>query len=197
MTTRRFDRLAALGALVAGLPAWGQDGIVAPRMDWLWPQIQARITVQTAALSPLSTYSLLRGDATPRALQAGALFGDYLFDPHPFGRFRASGGLLIGHLGGTPMQGMRAGDRLGVALLDGGATAMPGETNTVPYLGLGYSSPLLWSGLSLTADLGVVAGRPSALSGFGRALLGNQDMDAALREMRLAPVLQFGLRYEF
>jgi hypothetical protein len=49
----------------------------------------------------------------------------------------------------------------------------------------------------LSAELGLVAERPSAVGGFGRALLGTQEMDLAVREMRLAPVLQFGLRYAF
>jgi hypothetical protein len=200
MTARRISPLVALcaGALAAW-PALAQDGLVAPPIDWLWPQLQARITVQTAAMSPLTTTSLLRTDASSaRGLQSGGLFGDYTFATQGFGRFRASGGLMLGHLGGAPLGSASAGDRLGVDLLDGGAAATAlSDSAAVPYLGVGYSTPALWGGFSLTADVGMVAGRPSGLVGFGRALLGNREMDLALREMRLAPVLQLGVRYEF
>ena len=192
-------RVAALAALVA-LPVLAQDGLVVPRVDWLWPQVQARITVQTAALSPLSTTSFSpdASSAPLRGIQAGGLFGDYTFASTGFGSLRASGGLMLGNLGGAPMRSAGSGGALGLSVLDGGSTFTPGvEASTLPYLGFGYSSPAIWRSLSLTADLGLVAGQPSALGGFGRALLGNQAMDAAVREMRLAPVLQFGLRYAF
>lgn len=203
MGSRRISSLSArwvsVVAALCTLPALAQDGLVAPKIDWLWPQVQARITVQTAALSPLSTTSLARDPSSLplRGIQSGGLFGDYTFATEGFGSFRASGGLLLGHLGGAPWRSTGIGGRLGIAVLDGGAAAASAEPATVPYLGLGYNSPTLWTGFSLSADLGLVAGHPSGLSGFGRALLGNQAMDLAVREMRLAPVLQLGVRYEF
>jgi hypothetical protein len=51
--------------------------------------------------------------------------------------------------------------------------------------------------LSITADLGWVAERPGAAGQVGRALFGNQGMDSALRDLRVSPVLQLGMRYTF
>lgn len=196
----RWIRWSVSAAVCSALPAMAQDGLAVPRANWLWPQVQARITVQTGAVSPLATTSFVHdaSSVAPRGVQAGGLFGDYTFARTGFGNLRASGGLMLGHLGGAPQLSSALGAGLGVAVLDAGTGASAGdEPGTVPYVGLGYSSPAFWSGLSLTAELGMVAGRPGALGGFGRALLGNQAMDLAVREMRLAPVLQFGLRYTF
>ncbi len=149
--------LLPLAALAAG-------GLAAPEPDAVWPQWQARITLQSVAVSPLAMSRPL--DTTPvlRGSTGTALLGDYVFAPVRFGSFRASGGLM---LGSEP-------------------------SSSVPYLGLGFSSLALASGLSLNADLGVV---PE--SSPSRTLLGSQGNQAALREMRLAPVLQLGLRYAF
>jgi hypothetical protein len=87
-----------------------------------------------------------------------------------------------------------------VALTAGNAPAwQPGADTpaTVPYLGLGFSSALWHSALSITADFGLVAERASAASDLGRALFGNQGMERSSREMRLAPVMQLGMRYTF
>ena len=195
----RSARWAGAVAALCALPALAQDGLVVPKIDWLWPQVQARITIQTAALSPLSTTSFGQ-DGSPvslRGVQAGGLFGDYTFASTGLGSLRASGGVLLGHLGGAPLSSAGVGGRLGIAVLDGGTATASAEPATVPYLGFGYNSPSFWSGFSLSADLGLVAGRPSGLGGFGRALLGNQALDLAVREMRLAPVLQLGVRYAF
>jgi hypothetical protein len=62
---------------------------------------------------------------------------------------------------------------------------------------LGFSGAAGLVGLSLNADLGLVAGRPEAAAGLGRALFGNQGMERSLRELRLAPVMQLGVRYSF
>ena len=63
---------------------------------------------------------------------------------------------------------------------------------TVPYLGLGFSGALWRNSLAVTADVGMVAG-----GSLGKALLGNQGVERALRDLRLAPVLQLGVRYTF
>lgn len=199
--------LAALAGawLLAASPAKAQDGLVARGNDWLWPQVQARITVQTTALSPLG---LARGGSeTPvtslaRGVQAGALWGDYVFAAPSFGNFRATGGLVLGTPSGAPLAAVGSGSRLGVTVLDspsapGLGTSLADIPGAQPYLGLGYSSPALWGRLSVSADFGLVAGRPSALGSVGRALLGNQPLDTALREMRLAPLMQVGVRYTF
>lgn len=201
-------RSSPLGALVAGavvlaaaLPAVAQNGIVAPHDHWLWPNLQARVTLQTAALSPVTAAPLARqvDSGALRGVQGGALFGDYIFARPGYGDFRATSGLLVGSLGGAPAHSLSIG-RVALSVLDGasasGSTG-PAEPGALPYLGLGYSSPTLWGGLSVTADLGMVAGRPGGFTSVGKALFGNQAMDLALRELRLQPVLQFGVRYAF
>lgn len=195
--------LAALGAFLAGAalaaPAAAQgSGLTLPGSDWLWPELQARIMVQTTATSPLAPTALARTGETPalRSVQGAALFGDYVFARRELGSFRATGGLVLGSLAGVPTLAGTAGARLGLGVLDAPA-AGGSDAGALPYLGFGYSSPALWGALSLTADIGLVAGRASGVAGVGRALFGNQAMDAALREMRLGPMLQFGMRYAF
>lgn len=192
--------------LLAALPwvAQASDGLVAPRAEALWPQWQARVAVQTTALSPLSVSGLLHQDGAgaARAAQGGAIFGDYYFAQPAFGSFRASGGLMLGSMGGAPQLAGLASPRLGLALQSlGGAAANGGNAaeggGTVPYLGLGFVSSAWRNSLSLTADFGWVAAQPSAMGGVGRAIFGNQAWESALREIRIAPVLQLGVRYAF
>jgi hypothetical protein len=197
--------VVAVGAATWGVaaPVAGQtaQGLVAGSGEWLWPQLQARITIQTATLAPVGLMSLGDpGAAAIRNVQGGSLLGDYIFAAPAYGSFRATSGLLLGSPGGAPMLNAAPMARLGVTVLDlgslGGGGLAEGPT-TLPYLGMGYSSPALWRSLSVSADVGLVAGRPAGLSGLGRAMLGSQGMDAAVRELRLAPVLQLGVRYSF
>ena len=67
----------------------------------------------------------------------------------------------------------------------------------MPYLGVGFTGAAWRGGLEISADFGLVAERPGAAIGLGRALFGSQALDGALRELRLSPVLQFGVRYAF
>ncbi len=189
---------AAAAACLLALPALAQNGLLPPASDAVWPALELRVMVQTAPLGPLPAAALaLHGQAAAqRSVQGGALFGDYVFVRNPLGSLRATGGLVLGTLAGTPTLLPAAGTRLGLGLLDA-PPAAGGDNGAQPYLGLGYSSPALWRTLSVTADLGLVAGRPSGVTGVGRALFGQQAMDAALRELRLAPLLQLGVRYAF
>lgn len=103
----------------------------------------------------------------PKTSGSAALLGDYVFAAPRFGSFRASGGVVLGH-GGWGSE----------------------STWSQPYLGVGFTSATLLEGLSVTADLGWVSAQP-------RALFGDQATRQALREMRIAPVMQLGLRYSF
>ena len=67
----------------------------------------------------------------------------------------------------------------------------------LPYVGVGFSGIALDSGLAFSADVGLVADRPSDAPGSGRALFGPQPLDAAVRNLRLTPLLQIGMRYAF
>ena len=189
--------LALSVALLAGsAPLLAAAGLVPPPADTLWPQWQARVALQAGAVAPLTAPQLVDAGAQQRALQGGAVFGDYYFARPSFGSFRASGGLLVGPQGGLPLTSTRAGPRLGVAL--NSALAQPPSPGvdgpgTVPYLGLGFSSAAWRNSLAITADVGLVAERPGA----ARGIFGTQALDGALREMRLLPVLQLGVRYSF
>jgi len=193
---------AGLAALIVAPGAHAADGLVAPAAETLWPRWQARIAVQAASVSPLSVSAgLLAGSAVQHGVQGAALFGDYYFARPSFGGFRASGGLLSGSIGGLPLvQTSTAGSQLGVSLstLPHPAHAAGADSAAaLPYLGLGFSGTPWRNGPALSADLGLVAERPSAALGVGRAVFGNQAMDSALRELRLSPVLQLGVRYIF
>ncbi len=180
--------------------AGAAQGLSRPAADMVWPQWQARITLMTSGASTLALAPLAESGAAPRGLRGGALLGDYVFARPAFGNFRASGGLMSGHLGGLPLASTSAGGRFDVSVQRSAlSTWLPGTEApaTLPYLGLGFSGAAGLAGLSLTADLGLVAERPEAAVGLGRALFGNQGMERSLRELRLAPVMQLGVRYTF
>lgn len=195
--------LHALILWASPLVAAAATGLVPPEPDVLWPRWHARIAVQAGQTTAHSLSSLVDGRSTPLGLQGAALLGDYHFAQPWFGVFRASGGLLIGAQGGAPLLSAPIGPRLGVSVLRGEALAplqfgsASENSDTVPYVGLGFASSPWKGALSVTADLGLVAGQPSAAGDVGRALFGNQGMERALREMRIAPLLQLGVRYAF
>jgi hypothetical protein len=193
--------VAAAVASLTPITALANQGLVASAGEWLWPQLQARITVQTAAIAPVMLTRLFEpGMSATRGVQGGSLLGDYVFATPGFGNFRATSGVMLGGPGGAPVLNATPSARVGITVLDSGtvgSAALADGLATLPYLGLGYSSASLWRSLSVSADVGLVAVRPAGLPGVGRAMLGNQAMDAAVRDLRLAPVLQLGVRYSF
>lgn len=191
-------RIAA--PLLCVVAPWAQaaEGLVVPSAETLWPRWQARIAVQAASVSPLATVNLFDAGSAQRGVRGGALFGDYYFATPSFGSFRASGGVVSGSLAGLPLASAGAGTRLGLSVsginLPLYATGHEPATAS-PYLGLGFTSTTLWrSGLSISADIGLVAEHPAPSLGTGRAVFGNQAME---RELRLSPLLQLGVRYAF
>ena len=172
----------------------------------MWPQWQTRLALHTGAAATPALTTLFDAASAQRGVQGAALLGDYYFSPAALGGFRASGGLMVGLQGGAPLLDGALAPRsnlgLGLNINSGsGLYANPAEaSNTATYLGLGYTRLAWHSGLSLTADFGFAAERLVAAAGLGRALFGNQGSngyESALREMRLSPVLQLGLRYTF
>ena len=195
MTRWKLSSTLLLCTAAAGVHA--ADGLALPPADAVWPQWQARVSLQTASLSPLNLSRQLDFGNAQRGLLGGAILGDYYFARPSFGNFRASGGLMVGAQGGLPASNAFSGQRLGLSLNSGMRSPMPLGTDTsgshnetMPYLGLGYSGAPWRNGLAISADLGLVAGRVGAL-------LGNQGLDGSLRELRLSPVLQLGVRYAF
>ncbi len=187
--------------LAMPLASHAADGLIVRGADALWPQWRARIAVQTAGVSPWTLSQLTDGStASARGLQGGAVFGDYYFATPAFGAFRASGGLMVGSQGGAPLGTAAAGVRLGLAVSSLGALGSNGLTDSPaarPYLGLGFTGSPWRGNLAVTADLGLVADHPGAAGGVGRAVFGNQGVEGAMRDLRLSPVLQFGVSYTF
>jgi hypothetical protein len=199
----RRRQTAVAWLLATGASLCAAEGLTIGAGDTAWPlglQWQARLTWQLApsalgpyALTPMGSEPTL---AEPRVATGASLLGDVLLAEPAFGRLRASGGLLLGSWAGAPLRSQAAGARLGVSLAV--AEAAPGDAAwAVPYLGLGFSSQWLGPAWSLSADIGWVAERPGAFGQFGRALFGNAGASSAWRELRVAPVVQLGVRYLF
>lgn len=156
--------------------AGAADGLATPDDRVIWPQWQARLTVNATQLAPVSLVD--RG-----GLSTSTLFSDYYFDvpglrlPASMGGLRATSGLLS--------TGLRS-PLVGAAVID-----------TQPYLGIGYTGLAIKGGWGVTADLGLALENPAGARGVGRAVFGNQGFDSALRDLRLSPVLQLGVRYAF
>jgi hypothetical protein len=192
--------LAAVLVAVAG-PARSADGLQTPMPASFWPQWQARLSLQANSLSPLSMNRLLDPTPQQQGVHGAALLGDYYFAAPDFGRFRASGGVMLGAQGGAPLLGNVGDSRWGLSLNSGGLQPLGSsgefQVGAATYLGLGFTSSGWRNSLAITADVGLMSDRPGAAMGMARAWLGNQGSDSSLREMRLSPVLQLGLRYTF
>lgn len=189
----RLRRAGLAGAV--GLSAWlavpvlAADGLSVIDSGAAWPRWQAR-------LGFIDTPGRLGRwvDGTAAAAGRTALLGDYdlgdfgLSGARAQGRFRASGGLLINLRHATGPWATPSSWTWGMG---------NGELPTSPYLGLGYSGWLNKTGLGFTADVGLVAEPPASSPRLGRALFGHQGQDASLRELRLQPRLQLGVRYSY
>ena len=142
-------------------------------------------------------------------LPQASLLGDYYFTrqfvgPRQLGGFRATSGLLFG-----PRQALSIGKpgaagsafSIGSRPFGAAAPSRPGDATTdsatLPYLGVGYTGLSPRSGWSFNADLGMVAQGSGSTVRLGRVFSGGQSLDDAVREMRLAPLLQLGVSYSF
>jgi opacity protein-like surface antigen len=139
-----------------------------------------------------------------------SLMGDYYFGPALTGAgvsggLRATSGLIMGSHGvlGSSQTSLTLADPFSASTRALGARAVPlaidpnTDTTTLPYLGLGYSGLSVRSGWSFSADLGLVAQSASSALRYGRGLGSGPTLDDAVRDMRLAPVLQFAVSYSF
>lgn len=175
----RWRRAPMLALALCGASAHAGSGIAAPSAEQLWPQWQVRINLHAAQPTLASLLRQAEAATEPRGFAGASLVGEVRFNADSLRNLRASGGLRVEAPAPVP---------LGMA---------SDHYSALPYLGLGYQGSGGVKGLQLSADLGLVAARPEAALGVGRALLGQQGFDGALREMRLAPVLQLGIRYAF
>jgi hypothetical protein len=205
MQQRSALRIAVWAAgLAAAAASWSgaasaADGITIP--ESAWPRWQARLWLGTS--QPLTHSS---APASGRVLGA-SLLGDYYFSPLGQGLtasgFRATSGLVIGSgAPGTLTAPVQLGSpfsvgRSGLAVAEGTAESTD-PPSTLPYIGLGYSRLAAQGGWGFSADLGLVAQNPSGAWQLGRALFGPaRGLEDAVRQMRLSPVLQVGVRYTF
>lgn len=132
--------------------------------------------------------------------RSAMLLGDYFLGET--GGLRATGGLLLGRR----TQPWNAAPRLGEAVnvswhtpLVGSAESQSGQGGAVgprrvPYIGMGYSSVSFEAGWGFSADLGLMALQPGAVS---QALNSPRNADDVLRDLRLRPSLQLGVSYAF
>ena len=162
------------------------QGLAVGKGDPVWPSWQARHLRLTAPLPSTGWWAGVDLNARRDAPTSSLLLGDYYFSIPGWqprhGSLRASSGLMLS------ARPTGAGLHMGSA----GAT-----TGAAPYLGLGYAGLSVKGAWTLSADIGLVAENPQGALQFGRALLGPQSLDAALRDMRLTPLVKMAVNYAF
>ena len=190
---------ALLSLAMAGAAAADGRGLVVDADRLSWPAIQARLQVSTEPLAP----SFGAFDTTTTRPRSAALFGDY-YVSRPFfgnsGGVRLTSGVLTGPRGAVFGPGQATTPALfGFSAASRGAGSALTEANgegsqTLPYLGIGYSGSSLRGGWGFSADVGL-----AAQNGNQRLLrsMMNQSLDDTLRELRLTPVLMLGVSYRF
>ena len=196
-----FKRRPLWSLLLMAGSACAGDGLTVPDQAELWPQFQARVLVQVdqLALRPLSA-----SPSTPRL----SLLGDY-YPALPWlastgrwaGGVRATGGLVSSRNGLSLAQlapGSSGAGAVWQARVDellSAPDAGASEVGLWPYLGVGYTGLSRRSGWGFAADVGIVAHVPSL--GLSRPAPGANGLDDAVREIRLSPMIQLGVRYAF
>ena len=191
-------------ALVASTaPAADDTKLLAADGTQAWAKWQGRVSIGTAA-----DWRPALGIQDPAVYRPSSLslFGDYylsrsLTRAANAGGMRATGGVILGPrslaLAGLPGAGTGGNFSIGSRLF--GVVPMPysndnvGDNAALPYLGLGYTGLSARSGWSFSADLGLIAQSPGSVLRLGRG----QSLDDVVRELRLEPVLQFGVSYSF
>ena len=190
--------VALVGLAVMPALAADGEGLRADPDRIPWARWHGRLSVDSSAPAQAGL------DAAPLKLGSASVMGDYYFSRSmgtgSAGGFRATSGLIFGPraLLSTGQPGLAAASpfSIGTRLFGSGpgATAREtsGEVATLPYMGVGYTGLSVRNGWSFSADLGLVAQNPGGLK-----LIRSQSLDDAVREMRLAPLLQFGVSYAF
>ena len=200
----------AISLASVSVAAAQDDGSVASLGRLSWPRWQGRLTLG-AATTPWG----LGADNRAATLSSASLMGDYYFaapfadaDAGSLGGFRATSGLIFGRRGSLSVAAapsslahgsvFSVGNRLyGLAPMPHGGDAGSDAATTLPYMGFGYTGLSVRSGWSFSADLGLVAQGTGTAGRLGRALGGGQSLDDAVRDMRLAPLVQLGASYSF
>lgn len=198
---RRGVGLLALALLALGLSAQA-EGLQLPPLEPGSLRWQARVQL-----------SQLESQAGSRVLSANVL-GDYyltgsLLGAQTRGGLRATGGLLMGSpslsqssaglaLGNSSLsqrQSLSIGHRQ-INLLSPSPPVGADPSNSMSYLGIGYTGQSLRGGWGFSADLGLVRQNDRDEWRLGRSGLA-PSLEDVLMDMRFRPVLQFGLSYSY
>lgn len=192
--------LAFVGAAGAG-PASAAEGIGlrAYADETIWPRWQARLLTS-------SSFSLWRHAASEsddrRTITTVSLLGDFYVSRRSLGAqrsggLRATSGLIIGAVSGQALGGFEGQAVRPAAYRFEPRDARPSRPrfDSVPYVGIGYTSFAASSGLEFSADVGLTA-RFGSAENLGRAL-GGQSLEDTLRDLRLTPLLSVGMSYSF
>ncbi|WP_395698768.1 hypothetical protein [Aquabacterium sp.] len=167
----RLTLVLALATVAA--PAFGGGNGLVAAPDAFGPRWQARIEVDALPSFGLGGVPL----GPMNILQTTRLLGDYRLDALQFGKaggLRLTGGLLLN-------QRLPGGDPRG----------------NWPYLGIGYTGGGLRGDWGFSADIGLAAQNPGAATRLGKVFNGGVDLNDALRELRLQPMIRFGMHYTF
>lgn len=204
--------LAMLAGALVGLPAFADDNAIASATAPAWARWQGRVSLGLTA-SDAGGPMLGAGSSGGLKVERASLLGDYYFGnalptTQRAGGFRATSGVIAGSR--APLWAGQASLAAGRGLLGverevhGGAWGVPAslldtgvDTSPVPYFGLGYTELSLRSRWSFSADLGMVARSPGNMVKLGRVFTGSQGVEDLLRALRLAPMLQLGVSYNF
>jgi hypothetical protein len=193
---------AAVTGLVIAAPAMALDAdSPTPNTDQHqqpWARWQGRLSLGTP--SPVWRPGIESNKVSSASLMGDYYFGHSLVGAGSAGGFRATSGLIFGPRTSLSIgqPGLAAGNVFSIGSRPFGQSAMPytndttGDNATLPYLGVGYTNLAVRSGWSFSADLGLVAQTPGGLK-----VIRSQSLDDAVRELRLAPLLQLGVSYAF
>jgi hypothetical protein len=184
------------------------EGLALKRETAAWSTWQGRVSV--GGNSTFWRSNLIDADAArPSSI---SLMGDYYFTRSLLGMgtqggFRATSGLIFGPRAqawsGQPGLGAGSTFSVGNRLFGSNTGAIPYlrdpsiETATVPYLGVGYTGLSPRGGWTVSADLGLVAQSPSNAVRLGRSFGAGQNLDDAVRDLRMTPMFQLGVSYAF
>lgn len=199
--------LSALIALLGTVPAFAADtdGAAPDSNRVPWARWQGRLLLGTTG-----TPWRLGVESPASRLSGGSLMGDYYFGRSwagagRLGGFRATSGLMFGPRGtlSAGLPSLATGNAFSIGSRTLGAAPLPNaadgasDSATLPYLGLGYTGLSVRGVWSFSADLGLMAQSQGATGRVGRFISGGQSLDDAVRDMRLAPMLQLGVSYSF
>ncbi|XHS80180.1 hypothetical protein ACFJGW_09445 [Burkholderiaceae bacterium UC74_6] len=204
LTSLGFFALSTLSALFVTAPARAADGL---QLDLkpvtlsatAGPRWQARFQLSNVDTDRFGLDSMRLGN---RVLSVNML-GDYYLTSSGLsgvrGGLRATGGMLLGPLSLTQTSsGLALGNSgnrsLNFGLRSFGTPDTSEPSASMSYLGIGYTGHALHSGLSFSADLGLMTN--TALSGLRLGQTPVQ-LDDVLRDMRYKPLLQLGLSYSY